>query len=107
MTKKRLPLVLSIALVSVAALQWPGVGFWGPVLMLGGLIFLHEGGHFLAAKYMGMPVEVFSLGFGQAQAVAHGREQLQRLAVRAAAAAQTFAIHRQALEDGNLLRHHP
>jgi regulator of sigma E protease len=32
--------------------------------MLGGLIFLHEGGHFLAAKYMGMPVEVFSLGFG-------------------------------------------
>jgi regulator of sigma E protease len=32
--------------------------------MLGGLIFLHEGGHFLAAKYMDMPVEVFSLGFG-------------------------------------------
>jgi regulator of sigma E protease len=32
--------------------------------MLGGLVFLHEGGHFLAAKYMGMPVEVFSLGFG-------------------------------------------
>jgi len=32
--------------------------------MLGGLIFLHELGHFLAAKRMGMPVEVFSLGFG-------------------------------------------
>ena len=61
---KRLPLFLSIALVSVVALKWPGVGFWGPVVMLGGLIFLHEGGHFLAAKYMGMPVEVFSLGFG-------------------------------------------
>ena len=61
---KRLPLVLSFALVAVVALKWPGVGFWGPVLMLGGLIFLHEGGHFLAAKYMGMPVEVFSLGFG-------------------------------------------
>jgi len=61
---KRLSLVLSLALVSVAAFKWPGVGFWGPVLMLGGLIFLHEGGHFLAAKYMGMPVEVFSLGFG-------------------------------------------
>src|SRR5690348_12178614 len=32
--------------------------------MLGGLIFLHELGHFLVAKRMGMPVEVFSLGFG-------------------------------------------
>ncbi|HJW44192.1 MAG TPA: M50 family metallopeptidase [Geothrix sp.] len=61
---KRLPLVLSFAAVSVFALKWPGVGFWGPILMLGGLIFLHEGGHFLAAKYMGMPVETFSLGFG-------------------------------------------
>jgi regulator of sigma E protease len=64
MSMKRLSLVLSLALVSVVAFKWPGVGFWGPVLMLGGLIFLHEGGHFLAAKYMGMPVEVFSLGFG-------------------------------------------
>jgi regulator of sigma E protease len=36
------------------------MGFWGPVLMLAGLIFLHEGGHFLAAKYMDMPVETFS-----------------------------------------------
>lgn len=61
---KRLPLVLSFAAVSVFALKWPGAGFWGPILMLGGLIFLHEGGHFLAAKYMGMPVETFSLGFG-------------------------------------------
>ena len=32
--------------------------------MLGGLIFLHELGHFMVAKRMGMPVEVFSLGFG-------------------------------------------
>jgi regulator of sigma E protease len=64
MSMKRLPLVLSLALISIVAFKWPGVGFWGPVLMLGGLIFLHEGGHFLAAKYMGMPVEVFSLGFG-------------------------------------------
>ena len=65
---RRLPLSYSfcVALVAVAAFAFkmPGVGFWGPVLMLGGLIFLHEGGHFLAAKYMGMPVEVFSLGFG-------------------------------------------
>ena len=55
---------MALVAVSVLALKLPGIGFWGPVLMLGGLIFLHEGGHFLAAKYMGMPVEVFSLGFG-------------------------------------------
>lgn len=41
-----------------------GRGFWGPVLMLGGLIFLHELGHFLVAKWMKLPVETFSLGFG-------------------------------------------
>jgi regulator of sigma E protease len=43
----------------------PGAGFWGPVVLLVGLIFFHEMGHFLVAKWMGMPVEVFSLGFGQ------------------------------------------
>jgi len=66
MNRFRLPLSFCFALtvVSVFAFKMPGVGFWGPVLMLGGLIFLHEGGHFLAAKYMNMPVEVFSLGFG-------------------------------------------
>ncbi|WP_306590786.1 RIP metalloprotease [Geothrix sp. 21YS21S-4] len=61
---KRAPLVLSFAAISLVALKLPGAGFWGPILMLGGLVFLHEGGHFLAAKWMGMPVEVFSLGFG-------------------------------------------
>ncbi|MDF1662750.1 MAG: RIP metalloprotease RseP, partial [Planctomycetota bacterium] len=29
------------------------------------LIFIHEGGHFLAAKWCGVEVEVFSLGFGK------------------------------------------
>lgn len=42
----------------------PGVGFWGPIILLVGLIFFHELGHFLVAKWMKMPVEVFSLGFG-------------------------------------------
>ncbi len=64
MYRFRLSYVLSLAVLSLVAFKLPGVGFWGPVVMLGGLIFLHEGGHFLAAKYMGMPVEVFSLGFG-------------------------------------------
>ncbi|GLH73312.1 zinc metalloprotease [Geothrix limicola] len=66
MSRLRLPLSLSLSVVVtfIFALKMPGAGFWGPILMLGGLVFLHEGGHFLAAKYMGMPVEVFSLGFG-------------------------------------------
>ena len=34
------------------------------VLVLGGLIFFHELGHFVAARWLGMGVSVFSLGFG-------------------------------------------
>src|SRR5512133_4185693 len=66
MNRFRLPLssVFALFAVSVLALKVPRAACWGPILMLGGLIFLHEGGHFLAAKGMGMPVEVFSLGFG-------------------------------------------
>ena len=33
-------------------------------LVLGGLIFFHELGHFLAARAFGMGVSTFSLGFG-------------------------------------------
>ncbi len=33
-------------------------------ILLGALIFIHELGHFLAARYFGVRVEVFSLGFG-------------------------------------------
>ena len=36
------------------------------VLVLGGLIFFHELGHFLAARIMGIGVRAFSLGFGPA-----------------------------------------
>lgn len=39
-------------------------GLLGILGALGALIFVHELGHFLVAKWMGMPVEVFSLGFG-------------------------------------------
>jgi regulator of sigma E protease len=31
---------------------------------IGFLLFIHEGGHFLAARYAGVRVDVFSLGFG-------------------------------------------
>lgn len=34
------------------------------VVMLGGLIFVHEFGHFVMAKFFKIRVEVFSLGFG-------------------------------------------
>ncbi len=34
------------------------------VFVLGVLIFIHELGHYLVAKYLGIRVEVFSLGFG-------------------------------------------
>ncbi|BDU78481.1 RIP metalloprotease RseP [Mesoterricola sediminis] len=58
--KRLLFTVPALALVSLI----PGVGFWGPVILLVSLIFFHELGHFLVAKWMGLPVEVFSLGFG-------------------------------------------
>jgi regulator of sigma E protease len=34
------------------------------IVVLGILIFVHELGHFLFAKYFGVGVEAFSLGFG-------------------------------------------
>src|SRR6476661_1262932 len=34
------------------------------IILLGLLIFVHELGHFLVAKYFKVRVEVFSLGFG-------------------------------------------
>jgi regulator of sigma E protease len=35
------------------------------IVVLGILVFLHEGGHFLAARAVDAPVAVFSLGFGK------------------------------------------
>ncbi len=35
------------------------------LLVLGVMIFIHEAGHFLVAKWLGIRVEVFSLGFGK------------------------------------------
>src|SRR6266511_2422841 len=37
----------------------------GLIIVLGVLIFVHEGGHFLVAKLFGVRVLVFSLGFGR------------------------------------------
>src|SRR5260370_7333755 len=35
------------------------------IVMLGTLVFIHEFGHYAAAKLFGVRVEVFSLGFGK------------------------------------------
>jgi len=50
------------------------VGSVGPfVLVLGVLIFIHELGHYIAARSVGVLVEVFSIGFGRAIAGWTGR----------------------------------
>ena len=51
---------LPLALLALPDLK----GTLGIVGALAGLIFVHELGHFLVAKWMEMPVETFSLGFG-------------------------------------------
>ncbi|HSF24055.1 MAG TPA: site-2 protease family protein, partial [Blastocatellia bacterium] len=35
------------------------------VLVLGAMIVIHEFGHFIVAKYFGIRVDVFSVGFGK------------------------------------------
>jgi len=41
------------------------MGFLVSILVLSGLIFFHELGHYIAARMMGVYVEVFSIGFGK------------------------------------------
>jgi len=69
--KRFLPHALSLP-VFLFALAMPGVGVLGPIILICGLIFIHELGHFLMAKRMGMPVETFSLGFGPYKALRVG-----------------------------------
>lgn len=58
--RRRTSLLLCVALALPAAfINWSLA-----ILGIGFLIFVHELGHFVTAKFMGMPVEVFSLGFG-------------------------------------------
>lgn len=55
-----------LSALSTLALAVPSraAGWLGVIAAIGGLIFVHELGHFLVAKWMGLPVEVFSMGFG-------------------------------------------
>jgi len=60
--KRSLTLVPALAVTALAMPKY--AGYISAILMIAVIIFLHELGHFLAAKWMGMPVETFSLGFG-------------------------------------------
>jgi regulator of sigma E protease len=42
------------------------MNYFAALLIIGGLILLHEAGHFLAARAAGIPVNLFSIGFGPA-----------------------------------------
>ena len=58
-----LRLVLVVSLVALATWSWG----WPILAMIGGvvvMIFLHELGHFMAAKWSGMKVTEFFIGFG-------------------------------------------
>src|ERR1700691_5292180 len=49
--------------------NWFAADVWRYILLAAGLgfvVFFHELGHFLAAKYCGVRVEQFALGFGNA-----------------------------------------
>ena len=51
------------------------------VVVLGGLIFFHELGHFLMARVLGIGVRAFSLGFGPKLAAVRGGKTEYRLSL--------------------------
>lgn len=57
-------LIFVLALLVASFWYW-GVHFGVTILALSFLIFFHELGHFLAAKYFGVFVKTFSIGFGE------------------------------------------
>lgn len=63
---RRSPMTRLLVVIPIAFLILSSkvTGWFGVVVGLGGLIFVHELGHFMVAKWMKLPVEVFSLGFG-------------------------------------------
>ncbi len=51
------------------------------IIVIGILIFVHEFGHFLVAKLIGVKVEIFSLGFGPKLFAIKGKETEYRLSL--------------------------
>lgn len=58
--------LIFLILILILGLNFYSVKFLATVLVISFLIFFHELGHFLAAKSLGVRVEVFSIGFGKA-----------------------------------------
>lgn len=54
-----------LALILILGFKFYSIEFLATILVISFLIFFHELGHFLAAKSLGVKVEVFSIGFGQ------------------------------------------
>jgi regulator of sigma E protease len=57
------------------------ITFGSAILLIGILIFVHELGHFIVAKLMGVKVEVFSLGFGPKLVGIKGKETEYRISL--------------------------
>ena len=57
--------ILFLLLILLAGFYFFSLNFIVTILCISFLIFFHELGHFLAAKHMGVCVEVFSIGFGK------------------------------------------
>lgn len=57
--------LLFLALILAIGLKFYSINFLITLLVISFLIFFHELGHFLAAKSLGVKVEVFSIGFGK------------------------------------------
>lgn len=58
------PFTLAPVLVLGLAFSPKSLSLLSSILLVGVLITLHELGHFLAARWMKTPVEIFSIGFG-------------------------------------------
>ncbi|EAJ6582252.1 RIP metalloprotease RseP [Campylobacter coli] len=57
--------LLFLALILILGFKFYSIEFLATILVISFLIFFHELGHFLAAKSLGVKVEIFSIGFGQ------------------------------------------
>ncbi len=57
--------LLFLIVILILGIKFYSIEFLATVLVISFLIFFHELGHFLAARSLGVKVEVFSIGFGK------------------------------------------
>lgn len=57
--------LLFLIVILILGIKFYSIEFLATILVLSFLIFFHELGHFLAARSLGVKVEVFSIGFGK------------------------------------------